>query len=297
MRARALSMLPLAILLTGAALRAQAPAVNDEERVALHHSSEWLMIAPHLPDPDKASAADLELAADVLRARRFPEDALDYYGYALAHGGKVGTLLNKMGVVRLELGQYDLARQMFLRVVRADKKNSQAWNNLGAVEFANKKYRTAIDDYRRATALNKTSGVYRANLGLAYFETGNFEDAHSQFVVAMRLDPGVMSKREDGGGAARILAQEDYPRLCFEMAKLYAMRGEAAEVRLWLAKANEAGFNLSDGLHGDTLLSAYLKDPEVRLMLANSAQMKKKTVASMKNVPSLGSAAEERKLF
>jgi Tfp pilus assembly protein PilF len=297
MPARALILLPLAILLSGAAVRAQAPAVNEDERVALHHSAEWLMIVPHLPDPEKATAADLEMAGDVLRARRFPEDALDYYGYAMARGGKVGTLLNKMGVTRLELGQYDLAKQMFLRVVRADKKNSQAWNNLGAVEFVNKKYGAAIEDYRKATSLKKTSGVYRANLGLAYFETGHFEDAHEQFVIAMRLDPGVMTTRDDGGVAARILAQNDYPRLCFEMAKLYAMREQAADVRLWLAKANEAGLDLADGLRGDRLLAAYLKDPEVRLMLANSAQMRKKNVASAKNLPSLGAASGDRKLF
>lgn len=297
MRARALLLLPVALLLGGAALRAQAPAVNDEERVALHHSSDWLLLAPHLADPQVATAADLELTGDVLRARRFPEDALDYYGYAMARGGSVSKLLNKMGVVRLELGQYELSRQMFLRVVRSDKRNAQAWNNLGAVEFADKHYKQSIVDYRKAASLDRRSGVYRANLGLAYFETGNFEDAHEQFVVAMQLDPGVMSRRDSGGGAARVLAQNDYPRLCFEMAKLYAMRAQPAEVRLWLAKAHEAGFDLEEGLRKDATLGAYLKDPEVRLMMANTARMQKKNVASTRNIPSLGAAPEERKMF
>ncbi len=108
-----------------------APLTSADERAALHNGPDWALIAPHLPDPKTASAADLEMTGDVLRARRFPEDALDYYGYALQRGGDVSTLLNKMGIVRLELRQVDLARAMFLRTVCAHKKDATAWNNLG----------------------------------------------------------------------------------------------------------------------------------------------------------------------
>src|ERR1700761_4705741 len=80
----------------------QARLTSDVERAALHNSTEWQILQPHLPNPKTASAQDLEIAADVLRARRFPEDALDYYGYAMARGGDVSELLNKMGITRLE---------------------------------------------------------------------------------------------------------------------------------------------------------------------------------------------------
>ena len=98
---------------------AQAEAVSAQERAAFHQDPQWAMIAPHLPDPKTATAAKLELAADVLRARRFPEDALDYYGYAIARGGPVSELLNKMGIVRLELHQNALAHELFQQSVRA----------------------------------------------------------------------------------------------------------------------------------------------------------------------------------
>ena len=75
-----------------------APLTSADERAALHNSPDWALIAPHLPDPKTASAATLEMTGDVLRARRFPEDALDYYGFAMARGGNVSELLNKMGV-------------------------------------------------------------------------------------------------------------------------------------------------------------------------------------------------------
>ncbi len=58
--------------LVGQAVR-QAPLTSPEERAALHRSSEWGIIAPHLPNADTSTAAQLETAADVLRARRFPD--------------------------------------------------------------------------------------------------------------------------------------------------------------------------------------------------------------------------------
>ena len=121
MRVRSVIMiLSLAAASSAACLFAQttklqpARLTSDVERAALHNSSDWQLLEPHLPNPQTASAAQLETAGDVLRARRFPEDALDYYGYAMARGGNVSELLNKMGITRLELRQNDLARQMFL---------------------------------------------------------------------------------------------------------------------------------------------------------------------------------------
>src|SRR6195952_1484086 len=101
----AASLLILPLLSTPVRAHAQAEAVSAQERAAFHQDPQWEIIAPHLPDPKTASAAQLEMAADVLRARRFPEDALDYYGYAIARGGPVSDLLNKMGIIRLELRQ------------------------------------------------------------------------------------------------------------------------------------------------------------------------------------------------
>jgi len=67
--------------------------------------------------------------------RRFPEDALTYYQYAMAKGGNAPKLMNKMGLTQLELRNVVLARAYFQRVVKMSKKDPEAWNNLGAVEY------------------------------------------------------------------------------------------------------------------------------------------------------------------
>jgi hypothetical protein len=117
MRLRSLFFHLLAALSACAMLSAQQlhTSAQSEERAALHRSADWQLVSPHLPDPTTASAAALELAGDVLKARRFPDDALEYYQYAMKRGGDNIELMEKMGVVRLQMQQTLPARDLFQR--------------------------------------------------------------------------------------------------------------------------------------------------------------------------------------
>jgi len=292
MRVRsALMVLSLAAVTSAASVFSQttkpepARLTSDAERVALHNSAEWQLLQPHLPDPQTASAASLEVAADVLRARRFPEDALDYYGYAVARGGNVSELLNKMGIVRLELRQTGLARQLFLRTVRAKKNDAQAWNNLGVTEYSDRNYGAAVLDYKRAAKLNRRSAVFHSNLAMAYFEEKDLSSARQQFALAIQLDPQIMQQRDAGGATAHVIGSQNYPEMCFEMARLYAHSQNLGSMRLWLAKASESGYDVRNGMSDDSIFRPYMKDPEVVLMLTNASQMRKRSVAA---APGLG---------
>lgn len=266
-----------------------APLTSADERAALHNSPDWALIAPHLPDPKTASAADLEMTADVLRARRFPEDALDYYGYALQRGGDVSTLLNKMGIVRLELRQVDLARAMFLRTVRAHKKDATAWNNLGVTYYAMQDYRSAIDAYRHAVKINKNSAVFHSNLGLAYFEKNDVEEARLEFARALQIDPSIMSGGDNGGTTAHILGAHNYPGMCLQMASLFAREHDVDRMLFWLGKGSDAGLDVRAAMHEDAALAQYAKDPRITLLIANAAELHGRSVATAKP-PSLGSS-------
>jgi Flp pilus assembly protein TadD len=272
----------------GAAVK--AAATDAEQRAALHASPDWELVVGHLPDPATAGVERLELAGDVLRARRFPEDALEYYGYALARGGSSSELLKKMGVARLELNQSALAHEMFQRSVRARKNDSEAWNDLGVSDYAMGQYRSAIGEYKRAVRLNKGSAVFHSNLGMAYLEVKDAESARAEFGVAAHLDPNIMEAGDHGGVIAHVLATQNYGELCFEMATLAAREHRPEAVRLWLAKANERGFDVRDGMGRRDVLRPWLKDAEVATMLDNGARIRKRSVATV--VPSLGEAVD-----
>jgi tetratricopeptide (TPR) repeat protein len=264
---------------------------SNNERAAFHQDPQWLMIAPHLPDPNTATSEQLEMAADVLQARRFPEDALDYYGFALKRGGPSTELLNKMGVIRLELREVPAARALFQQTVKLKKKDPVGWNNLGVTEYMDKQYRSAIVDYGRASRLDKKSAVYHTNLGMAYFENHDMEGSRKEFAVALRLDPQAFSHGAgSGGSAAQVVGSQNYAELAFEMARVYAKHHNDEATVLWLGKATEGGFDTKNQMMQDSVLAPYVKDPRVILMLKNAKELKTRAVAAAP-VQSLGAAS------
>jgi tetratricopeptide (TPR) repeat protein len=288
MRVRARFLVPvLALSLPAAGLFSQSqPAPSPAaQRAQLHRSDLWLQIEPHLPNPDTASAAALETAGDVLRARRFPEDALDYYGYALAKGADPSKIRNKMGVVRLDLHEAGLARAMFQEAIKLDKDDAPAWNNLGVTEAMQKNFQRAISDYKKAVKLDSVAAVYHANAGMALFELKDLDPAREQLTAAIQIDPEVLQRHSEAGINAEILGRDNYGALCFEMAELFAGMHNVVEVRLWLSKANGSGYDVRQGLRDDAAMHAYLKDPEVQLMLASHATVQKRAITARPAAP------------
>jgi tetratricopeptide (TPR) repeat protein len=246
---------------------AQTPNVTRELR---HQDPQWQTIKPHLPDPSTATESQLEMVGDVLRARRFPEDAMDYYIYALRRGGDEVTLMNKLGVTELDLRQTAAARTYFERAVRLKKKDAVAWNNLGAVEYIDGRYGTAISDYTRAIKLDKRSATFHSNLATALFEEKRYKDAREQFKTALKLDPDVAHHDGTGGLTAHMVSPEDHARYCFEMARLYADLGDETNMLHYLTMASEAGFDIVAEMREDNVMTGYRKDPRVVLLVKNA---------------------------
>ena len=240
-------------------------------RARLHDSDQWREIEKHLPDPATATPKALEQEADILRARRFPEDALDFYRYALQRGGDAGILTNKMGLSQLEMKNFQLAEALFNHAVKVNKKNAEAWNNLGAAQFIDGNASRSISSYKKAIKLDHHAAVYHANLATAYFETKNFNGARKELTAAMKLDPEIFNRKEGAGGLeAHVLSSEDRARFAYEMAKLYAENGLEQQMLHSLAQASEAGMDLQREMRKDAVLSKYLSDKRVVILIQNA---------------------------
>jgi tetratricopeptide (TPR) repeat protein len=252
-----------------------------------HQDPQWLIVQPHLPDPATATEGALEMAGDVLRARRFPEDAMVYYNFALQKGGQEATLFNKLGVTELELHNVVAARLYFLRVVRMKRKDAQGWNNLGAVECIDGYFGRAISDYNRAIKLDKVrdknSSAFHSNLGTAFVEVKDYMGARKQFSIALQLDPEMSEHTSGTGLTARMLSPEDQARFCYEMARLYAERKDEVNMIHYLTRASESGFDVLTEMSSDKVLSHYRKDPRVLLLVRNAQALRSgHSVAQMK---------------
>jgi Flp pilus assembly protein TadD len=265
------TILPALILLT---LIAAAPSpagsqelaavsVSTTSREQLHQSDQWHEIQKHLPDPLTASPQELEEQGDILRARRFPEDAMDYYKYAMDRGGNPPALLNKLGLAQLEMHHDQLARVYFQRVVKMDRSNPEAWNNLGASEFIDGRTQSAISDYKKAIKFSRHTAVFHANLAGAYFQAHNDSGARHEIAAALELDRHVFESQGNGGVAAHVLSTADEARFSFEMAKMYARTSMEDAMLRALAKAAEAGMDIRHEMEHDPVLAKYSIDPRV----------------------------------
>lgn len=279
---------------SAAALSQKYSAVNPPLPADPHSTEEWALIAPHLPDPLTASAAKLETAGDVLRARRFPEDALTFYKAAVIRGGNANRLLKKEGVVHLELQHGVMARLCFQQAVRLNKRDPEAWNNLGAADFMLGNSRGAVGEYKKAVRNNRDSAIFHSNLSLAYFEVHDSRSARKELAKAFAIDPDVLHHNNTGGYNLQILASTHYAEICYEMARVYAAQGDRESTISWLTKASERGFDVRSALKGDTLLERYLRDERVKVMLANADQLHKKELSGKVKPPNLSTAPAQQ---
>jgi tetratricopeptide (TPR) repeat protein len=269
-------------------MEAQTLSATSTERERLHETEQWRQIQTHLPDPATASPQTLEQEADILRARRFPEDAMDYYKYAVARGGNVPELMNKLGLTELEVRNVELARAYFKRSVKLRSKQADAWNNLGAVDYLDRMPDAAISDYKRAIKLNKYSAVFHSNLATAYFETRDFGAARREMAEALKLDPEIFDKDTSTGGVeAHVLTSQDRARFAFEMAKLYARNDQQEQMLHSLAMASEAGMDVQREMERDPVLAKFEMDPRV-VLLVHNAQMLRAGRASTASASSVG---------
>jgi tetratricopeptide (TPR) repeat protein len=233
---------------------AQDQPMASAAKGRMHESEQWAQIQPHLPDPATATPQTLELQADILRARRFPLDAMDYYNYAIARGGNVAALMNKLGLSELEMSNIQLARVYFQRAVKLNRKDADAWNNLGAAEFVDGKEQNALSDYKRAVKLNRHKAVFHANLANSLFENKDYHGARREIAAALELDPQVFEQQGTGGVAAHVLSSKDLAQFSFEMAKMYARSGMQEAMLHSLAKAAEAGMDVQVEMRKDPVL-------------------------------------------
>ena len=280
----------LAVVEIAAAQQKASTGIEDDAALTLaarHATAEWQIVAPHLPDPLSASPALLQQAGDILRARRFLEDALEYYGYAIKRGGDEALLDNRMGVTELQIGQPALARVYFRRCLALRKKDAEGWNNLGAVETINGNTKQAISDYLRAVKINHKNSLFHANLGTAYFAAKDYESARSEFELAVKLDPAVFERGGFGGSLVHVLSSADREQFAFEMARLAAVHGEEDSMFHWLAQASEAGLDLHVAMQGIHEFQPYLQDARLGVIMQNTLALRNKVLAVSEPVPAI----------
>ena len=249
--------------------------ISSTAALAQISHSEQVQISPPLvraidpPAPD-ATAADLELQADRLRADKLYLDALDYYRAALNKKGSDARLLNKIGITELMMQRYKEARRSFERAIRSDHKYADAYNNLGVIFYESKKYGAAVKQYEKAIEIDNSSASFFNNLGAAYFSKRSFESAVAAYQHALELDPDVFERSSRGGVQAQLPSPEDRARYDYTVAKLFAKMGLSDQSLEYLRKAREDGYKDLKNVYKDVEFTQLRKNPRFTELMASS---------------------------
>jgi tetratricopeptide (TPR) repeat protein len=232
------------------------------------------------PPPHSATATELEIQADKLRADKSYADAIDYYRAAIKKAPTAG-LWNKIGIAELQFGRHKDAIRSFDRAIKLDPKFAEAYNNRGAVYYiagaqqqtlaerarrsvpgsALKNYRKAISEYQKALAIREDNASYHSNLGTAHFALQDFPSAINEYARAMQLDPEVFEHRSQTGIAAHMSSPENRAYYSFVLARMYAKAGDLNRALKYLRKAMEDGYKDFDSIYKDQEFATLRKDP------------------------------------
>lgn len=120
---------------------------------------------------------------------------------------------NRIGIIYLEQGNYEDAKDAFREAVRLEAGNDSAYNNLGTAYYNLERYWEAVEAYEKSIQLNNLVGLRYANLGLALMVLKEYERARNAFERAALLEPETEDYKEMYKKAHTLYEQEKRARL------------------------------------------------------------------------------------
>lgn len=151
---------------------------------------------------------------------------------ALKMGVESPELFNNYGVTRVMQGRVEESVRYFEEALRRNPLLKEALNNLGVVCMKQGGIEKAISYFQQAIAV--FPGYVKAynNLGILFLSAGKINEADQNFQIANKTDP-------------------TDPFACYNIASIYAIKGESYEASTWLRKAEEKGFEYPDFFKND----------------------------------------------
>ena len=135
------------------------------------------------------------------------------------------------------------AKKYYEKAIKLDPKYAEAINNLGAVYYAAKSYRRAVEQYKRAMRYSPESASILSNLGTAYFARKQYKEASIAYEKALAIDPTSLRKKTTGAGTVlQERSVEERAKYHYYIAKTYAKSGSNDLALQYIRKSLEEGF-------------------------------------------------------
>ena len=212
---------------------------------------------------DKQAAARLaEEKGDLDRMHKDYESAVSHYQSALKVNTKSAALYNKMGIAELQLKENALARKYFGRAMKYDPQFFAPINNMGVLDLLDRRYRSSVNFFKQALALDETNAHTHLNLANAWMGLGEVDYAMTEYARALELDADVLSTSSEGV-VAQVSTPEQRARIAFLIAKSYMKKGNLDGALEYLRRAKEGNYPDMASVWKDPAFTALWTDPRL----------------------------------
>ena len=221
-----------------------------------------------------------ELHARILMATKQYPEALKAYAQLASENPRNSSYPNFAGIALMQIGDLVTARKYFVRATKINKKFAAAYNNIGAIYFAQKQYGKAIRQYEKALSMEAQTAGFYSNLGYAYFGEKRYPEAFKSFQKAMALDPNTFQQNDRNGALMQYRSVSDHGLFDFMLAKSYAQMGDAEHCAVYLRRAVDEGYKEVASARKDPAFVKVLADPDVKTVLDEASQADTKAAAA-----------------
>jgi len=143
--------------------------------------------------------------------------------------------LHESGVAALRNRNYELAVELFQRVVALDPKHKTAWNNLGRAYLGLEKPDEAARAFQKAIDVDPYDEFAYNNLGLAYWRQQKYEDAAAAFRKQIEINP--LDEFAHGNLGSMYVEWHKYEDAVPELEKAASLKPENALYQVGLGQA------------------------------------------------------------
>ena len=260
----------MTLLLSAVAFQVQPGAQTDPVAPGAAAPEQQAKVELALRSPRDIAAANPNLTnlmrGDIMMARKMYREAIDFYKI---EADDDAFMANKTGMAYHQLGDLRNALKYYNKALKIDKYYTDALNNRGAVNHANKYYYRAKEDYEKALAVDPLSATTWMNLGTTYFEQEKYREAFTCYINALRLDPQVFERRGTGGVKVQERTVEEKALFYYMLAKTYARAGNADAALRYIRFALENEFEDAKLFLEEAEFAFLAENEEFQLLMNN----------------------------
>ena len=199
------------------------------------------------------------------------------FSQAMLEDSGNATVLVASGYLDLALGRTGQAAALFQQAVARDPLHASSLSNLGVTYYVDGRYPEAEAAFRKSLEIKPGAGYTHNGLALVLLARGQPEAALAEMqqetdeswrLQGLAVVQSAMGRKAESDAALAQLQQKFPDDAPYQIATVYAYRGDLDEAFKWLDRAHAVRDSTLSSIKADPLLKRLISDPRYKALLA-----------------------------